>query len=649
MVKLKIKDDEGQTTTVSLTRDEYTVGRKEGNTIRLTAENVSRTHARLLKKGAEVHIEDLSKYGTRVNGERIKTSRRLTDGDVIMIGDYALSLEGSQPVADEELPPPVAGEEAAAPAAESDDGALDKEPKPREVTGAGMPSPLEKAAKAQIAAAKNAVADKTSVGQAAVGDEPKEDKQGRGKGKKRIEASDPMLVAVNTPLAGTTYPITGETMILGRTGENDLQVEHHSISRNHAKVVVKDGKVTMVDLASKNGIRVNGEYWEESVLKSGDVIELGKVSFRYVEKGEDFIFRPEDWASGTFAGGAAADKVEKKGGFKPWILIALVLLVGGLVAVLVIAGQEPEVNNVPPTKAPPVAETKPPVGETTPPVGETKPPVPDSPNTAEMVSGALDKAKAAIGAEKWDDADKQIQAVLALDKENAQGKALQAKIASERKAAAAYKAAQDAQSKNDLPAAWEALQKVADLPDDSVYAPRIKELRDVVGPAIANAKIDEAKAALGRKRYSEAMSLADEALAISPGNEEAESVKARAKRLRDAARNPTTRKPPTTKPPVTTKPPETAETSGGAKSGKDLYRDARKLHSAGDTAGALKLYEQAAAKGYASAYRQIGILQTGRGNTAAAIKAYKKYLSLNPAARDADSIRDAIIRMGGTP
>ena len=648
MVKLKIKDDEGQTTTVSLTRDEYTVGRKEGNTIRLTAENVSRTHARLLKKGTEVHIEDLSKYGTRVNGERIRTSRRLTDGDVIMIGDYALSLEGSEPVKDEE---PAAAAVAAAPTAEapSDGDKVDKEPKPREVTGAGMPSPLEKAAKAQIAAAKAAVSDKTGVGAPAMADDAKEEKQAsRGKGRKRIEAAHPMLVAVTSQLAGTTYPITTETMILGRTGENDVQVEHHSISRNHAKIVMKDGRVTMADLASKNGIRVNGEYWEESILKSGDIIELGKVQFRFVEKGEDFIFRPEDWAGGAGAADAA-DKASEKKGSKAWILIVLVLLVGGLVAVLVLANKEPEITNVnvtnpPATTTPPIAETKPPETMAPP---ETTPPTPEGPSNAEMISGALDKAKAAIAAEKWDDADKQIDALLALDKENPQGKRLREKIVSERKGSAAYQAAQAAQAKNDLPAAWAALEGVKDLPADSVYAARIKELRDVVGPAIANAKIDEAKTALGRKRYNEAISLADEALEIAPGNQEAEDVKARAKRLRDATRPETTKPPVTTKPP-TTKPPTTSAPPDSGKSGKDLYMEARALHNS-DQQGALKLYQQAAGKGYSAAYKQIGSVQLALGNTGEAIKAYKRYLSLNPAARDADAIKDTITRLGGTP
>ena len=50
MWKLVIEDDEGKRTLVPLTRDQYSVGRKEGNTIRLTERNVSREHARLFKK-----------------------------------------------------------------------------------------------------------------------------------------------------------------------------------------------------------------------------------------------------------------------------------------------------------------------------------------------------------------------------------------------------------------------------------------------------------------------------------------------------------------------------------------------------------------------------------------------------------------------
>ena len=46
MFKLVIEDDEGNKTVVPVIRDEITIGRKDGNTIRLTERNVSRDHAR---------------------------------------------------------------------------------------------------------------------------------------------------------------------------------------------------------------------------------------------------------------------------------------------------------------------------------------------------------------------------------------------------------------------------------------------------------------------------------------------------------------------------------------------------------------------------------------------------------------------------
>ena len=56
MFKLVIQDDEGKTTVVPLIRDEITIGRKEGNTIRLTVENrVGGVARRLTAKARSSH------------------------------------------------------------------------------------------------------------------------------------------------------------------------------------------------------------------------------------------------------------------------------------------------------------------------------------------------------------------------------------------------------------------------------------------------------------------------------------------------------------------------------------------------------------------------------------------------------------------
>jgi len=95
MYKLVISDDEGKTTIVPLIRDEISIGRKEGNTIRLTDRNVSRSHARLVREGdgSFVLSDRKSRNGTKVNGELIGTrDRQIKPGDQITIGDYSVSI-----------------------------------------------------------------------------------------------------------------------------------------------------------------------------------------------------------------------------------------------------------------------------------------------------------------------------------------------------------------------------------------------------------------------------------------------------------------------------------------------------------------------------------------------------------------------------
>src|ERR1051326_3501059 len=108
MFKLVIQDDEGKTTVVPLIRDEITIGRKEGNTIRLTERNVSRRHARILRNNGGAQIEALGSYnGIRVNNARIAERVSLRVSDQVQIGDYKLYLkaEGLDQVDDSRTTP----------------------------------------------------------------------------------------------------------------------------------------------------------------------------------------------------------------------------------------------------------------------------------------------------------------------------------------------------------------------------------------------------------------------------------------------------------------------------------------------------------------------------------------------------------------
>jgi ABC transport system ATP-binding/permease protein len=94
MWKLCVVDDESNRTVVKLVRGDYSVGRAEDSTIRLTERNISRSHARIYREGDDDwQLEDKGSYtGSFVNGERVSGRRMLKHGDTIQLGDYRLEL-----------------------------------------------------------------------------------------------------------------------------------------------------------------------------------------------------------------------------------------------------------------------------------------------------------------------------------------------------------------------------------------------------------------------------------------------------------------------------------------------------------------------------------------------------------------------------
>jgi ABC transport system ATP-binding/permease protein len=93
MWKLTIEDDQANQTVVPLARDEYSIGRGEDNTVRLTERNISRRHARLAREAERWVVFDAGSYnGCYVNGARVSQRQELTHGDLVQLGDYRLEL-----------------------------------------------------------------------------------------------------------------------------------------------------------------------------------------------------------------------------------------------------------------------------------------------------------------------------------------------------------------------------------------------------------------------------------------------------------------------------------------------------------------------------------------------------------------------------
>lgn len=78
-----------------ITRDTLTFGRGPDNDITLDDTQVSRNHARLLRRGDEVIIEDLgSTNGTLINGKPITGQHVLQPADIISIGSSVFGVRG---------------------------------------------------------------------------------------------------------------------------------------------------------------------------------------------------------------------------------------------------------------------------------------------------------------------------------------------------------------------------------------------------------------------------------------------------------------------------------------------------------------------------------------------------------------------------
>ena len=110
-MKLVIEDDQGSRREVALDRDEITIGRREDNVVHLPDRNVSRRHARLLRKEGSVLLEDLrSANGTLVNGVRITEPVPLGNGDLVRIGDYGVAVRPDEVPLEMPLPRTTAPE-----------------------------------------------------------------------------------------------------------------------------------------------------------------------------------------------------------------------------------------------------------------------------------------------------------------------------------------------------------------------------------------------------------------------------------------------------------------------------------------------------------------------------------------------------------
>lgn len=78
--------------------------------------------------------------------------------------------------------------------------------------------------------------------------------------------------------------LLGRRTTLGRDADNDIQIDQQFVSRNHALIIAGPNQTVIEDLHSTNGLLVNGERVQRSLLADGDVIVIGKTQFRFARR-----------------------------------------------------------------------------------------------------------------------------------------------------------------------------------------------------------------------------------------------------------------------------------------------------------------------------------------------------------------------------
>ncbi len=129
-----------------------------------------------------------------------------------------------------------------------------------------------------------------------------------------------MLKVLSGSHEGREINVSGDKFLIGRSESCQLRPKSESVSRKHCIIVIKDNRVLIQDLKSRNGTFVNDKRLptdKAKVLVGGDQLRVGKLNFQVViEHGLQAAKKPEvadmsDAAARTVEAGAHDSRFEE--------------------------------------------------------------------------------------------------------------------------------------------------------------------------------------------------------------------------------------------------------------------------------------------------------------------------------------------------
>ncbi len=275
------------------------------------------------------------------------------------------------------------------------------------------------------------------------------------------------IIGLNGPFEGEEFTLSEKENTIGRTEENLILLPDPSVSRQHARVVVEDtGRHVIFDLHSSNGSYVNRKKVQRAVLRDGDVMTVGNISFRVVIPGA------ARGVSALMAGGPG-----RRRSALVVALVGLLLVMAGLTVGLVLhKSHKRRVSQQEAQKA---------------------------------YQRAVVAGRAAVGAKDWEAAVADLGRAVEFNPTDRAIQALLATAKGERNHQAALRRGDDLLAMDRLE---EARRVLMGIPNSSVYQRSVAGKLAEINERLGRKFLDDGKAAVRRRRYKEAHELLSKGL-----------------------------------------------------------------------------------------------------------------------------------------
>lgn len=85
---------------------------------------------------------------------------------------------------------------------------------------------------------------------------------------------------ISAPNFSKNFPLNKPKITIGRNQDNDICIPETTVSGSHCFVYFDNGNWFIADNNSTNGVNVNGNKVDKSILKNGDIIRLGAANLK---------------------------------------------------------------------------------------------------------------------------------------------------------------------------------------------------------------------------------------------------------------------------------------------------------------------------------------------------------------------------------